>query len=76
MREHVIASLKRLFGDRGVDIDSITDDSEDLIDRLEWDSMDAVDMGLEFERRHDVVLPREARDFNTINKILSFFPAK
>lgn len=73
MREHVITSLKRLFGDRGVDIDSLSDD-EDLIERLEWDSMDAVDMGMEFERQHDVVLPREAEAFNTIAKLVAFFP--
>lgn len=74
MRESVVASLKRLFGDRGVNIDALNDET-DLIEALDWDSMDAVDLGMEFERAHNVVLPQQAEQFNTISKLLGFFPA-
>ena len=68
MRELVIASLVRLFEDRGVDIAALGDD-EDLAARLGWDSMDIVDLGMEFERRHDTPLPREVAEINTITRL-------
>ena len=68
MREAVIASLTRLFEDRGVDIAALEDD-EDLAERLGWDSMDIVDLGMEFERRHGATLPRVVEEINTIARL-------
>ncbi|MFT5683958.1 MAG: acyl carrier protein, partial [Myxococcota bacterium] len=39
MRAKVVEALVRLFGDRDVDISTLTDDA-DLSEQLEWDSMD------------------------------------
>jgi len=75
MRTHVTTSLKRLFGDRGVEIDALGDD-DDLVEALEWDSMDVVDLGMEFERQHDVELPKEAASFDTIRKLVAFLTAR
>lgn len=67
-REAVIASLKRLFGDRGVDIDALRDD-EDLPARLGWDSMDVVDLGMELERLHGVRLSQAVDEIRTIARL-------
>ena len=71
MRAKVVEALTRLFGDRGVDI-SVLEDDADLQERLEWDSMDIVDLGMEFERRLGVTLPEEADEINTIARLVGF----
>jgi len=71
MRAKVVEALTRLFGDRGVDISTLADD-EALQERLEWDSMDIVDLGMEFERRLGVTLPEEVGEINTISRLVSF----
>ena len=71
MRVRVVEALSRLFGDRGVDINTLADDA-DLSERLEWDSMDIVDLGMEFERRLGVMLPEEAGEINTISRLVGF----
>jgi len=71
MRARVVAALERLFGDRGVDIDALKDD-DDLSEHLEWDSMDIVDLGMEFERRLEAKLPEEVDAINTISRLVGF----
>ncbi|MDG1479114.1 MAG: acyl carrier protein [Myxococcota bacterium] len=71
MRARVVAALERLFGDRGVDIGALKDD-DDLSEHLEWDSMDIVDLGMEFERRLDAKLPEEVDAINTISRLVGF----
>ena len=71
MRAKVVEALTRLFGDRGVDIGTLADDDA-LQERLEWDSMDIVDLGMEFERRLGVTLPEEVGEINTIARLVSF----
>ena len=71
MRAKVVEALTRLFGDRGVDIRTLADDDA-LHERLEWDSMDIVDLGMEFERRLGVTLPEEVGEINTIARLVSF----
>jgi acyl carrier protein len=69
MRAQVVEALVRLFGDRDVDIDALADDA-DLSEHLEWDSMDVVDLGMEFERRLGVALPEEVSAINTISRLV------
>ena len=71
MRTKVVEALLRLFGDRGVDIGALDDDA-DLGEQLEWDSMDLVDLGMEFERRLGVKLPEEIGEVNTIARLVGF----
>ena len=71
MRAKVVEALTRLFGDRGVDISTLADDDA-LHERLEWDSMDIVDLGMEFESRLGVTLPEEVGEINTIARLVSF----
>ena len=71
MRSRVVEALDRLFGDRGVDIGGLADDA-DLGEHLEWDSMDVVDLGMEFERRLGVTIPEEIGEINTISRLVGF----
>ena len=71
MRAKVVEALERLFGDRGVNITDLTDEA-DLSESLEWDSMDIVDLGMEFERRLGVTLPEEVGEINTIARLVGF----
>mgnify|MGYP002631949495 CR=1 FL=1 len=68
MRDKVLASLERVFGDREVELATLSD--EDRLDQLlEWDSMDVVDLGMEFKRRHGVKLPEDLEQVNSIGKL-------
>ena len=71
MRAQVITALERLFGDRGVNIADLSD-SADLSEQLEWDSMDIVDMSMEFEHRLNTKLPEVVGEINTIARLVAF----
>ena len=69
MRERVIEALVRLFTDREVNIAALPDDA-DLGLHLHWDSMDIVDLGLEFQHRLGVRLPDELTELYTISRLV------
>lgn len=69
-RDLVVRSLERVFGDRGVDIGALHD-GDSLSRALEWDSMDVVDLGLEFKRRHQVKLPEELAAVDSIGRLVA-----
>lgn len=70
VEQKVRAALERLFGDRGVVIAELTPE-ESLTDVLDWDSMDVVDLGLEFRRSLGVTLPEEADAIDTIARLVA-----
>lgn len=67
-RARVLESLNRLFGDRGVPLETLGDD-DNLAQRLEWDSMDVVDLSLEFRRRLGAPIPEDLDQINTIARL-------
>lgn len=74
MRDKVIASLESLFGDRDVDIAALGD-GDRLDELLEWDSMDVVDLGMEFKRRHGVKLPEDLEQIATVGRLVGLLSA-
>ena len=69
MREKILEVLVSLFGDRGVDLQSVSDD-DNLSDILGWDSMDIVDMILALERRWQLQLADDLPSRVTLAEIL------
>jgi acyl carrier protein len=74
VRDKVIASLESLFGDRDVDIAALGD-GDRLDELLEWDSMDVVDLGMEFKRRHGVNLPEDLEQIATVGRLVGLLSA-
>jgi acyl carrier protein len=74
VRDKVIASLESLFGDRDVDIAALGD-GDRLDELLEWDSMDVVDLGMEFKRRHGVKLPEDLEQIATVGRLVGLLSA-
>jgi acyl carrier protein len=57
--------LGRLFLDRDVDLAALSDDAN-LGECLQWDSLDRVDLGLEFQHSLGVRLPDDREQVYTI----------
>ncbi|MCB9745668.1 MAG: acyl carrier protein [Alphaproteobacteria bacterium] len=73
--DEVRASLERLFGDRGVDLAEV-EPGQRLPELLDWDSMDVVDLGMEFKRRLGVELPEDVEQIDTITKLTALVEAR
>lgn len=70
----VMRSLERLFGDRGVELSELSA-AQRLPEVLDWDSMDVVDLGMEFKRRLGVELPEDVEQIDSIAKLVALVDA-
>ncbi|MCB9741069.1 MAG: acyl carrier protein [Alphaproteobacteria bacterium] len=70
----VLRSLERLFGDRGVKLSELAA-GQSLAEALDWDSMDVVDLGMEFKRSLGVELPEDVEQIDSIAKLVALVDA-
>lgn len=74
-RERVLDSLERLFADRDVEVRGL-DDGQSLSEALDWDSMDIVDLGMEFKRRHGLELPEGLESVDSLALLVKLLESR